>query len=79
MDLFIYSLDINKVDLFINPSTDLYGRVTRRETEYNKTVDILINVRSVIIDANSIIIFFPNNSVASINCPSMYYHKIEVL
>lgn len=79
MDLFITSLDINKVDAFINPATDLYARITRRETKHNQTVDIVVHIRSVIVDANNIIIFFPNNAVATINCPSMYYHKIEVL
>lgn len=79
MDMYIKSLDVNKVDNFINPSTDRFGHIDRRESEFNQTVDLLINIRSVIISETSIIIFFPDDSVATIDCPSKYYHKIEVL
>lgn len=79
MDMYIKSLDVNRVDYFINPSTDRFGRIDRRESEFNHTVDLLINIRSVIVSETSIIIFFPDDSVCTINCPSKYYHKIEVL
>ena len=79
MDMYIKSLDLEKVDNFINPSTDRFGRIDRRESEFNRTVDLLLNVRSVIVSETSIILFFPDDSVATINCPSRYYHKIEVL
>ena len=79
MDMYIKCLDVNKVDNFINPSTDRFGHIDRCESEFNQTVDLLINIRSVIISESSIIIFFPNDSVATIDCPSKYYHKIEVL
>lgn len=79
MDMYIKSLDANQIDLFINPSSDRFGHIERRESEFNHTVDLLITVRSVIITETSIIIFYPNDSVATINCPSKYYHKIELL
>ena len=79
MDMYIKCLDANQIDLFINPSTDRFGRIDRRESEFNHTVDLLINIRSVIVSETSIIIFFPDNSVVTINCPSKYYHKIELL
>lgn len=79
MDIFIYDLDVNMVDKFINPSTDLYGRIVRKESERDRTVDLLINVRAVAIDDNHIIMEYPNNAVCVVNIPSFHYHKIEVM
>ena len=79
MDMYIRSLDLVKADDFINPSTDRFGRVIRRETTYDHTVDLLINVNAVFIAESSIVITFPNNSVCTIACLPKYYHKIEVL
>lgn len=79
MDMYIKSLDASKIDLFINPSADNFGHVDRRESEFNSTVDLFFNIRSLIVSETAIIIFFPDDSVCTINCPSKYYHKIEVL
>ena len=79
MDMYIKSLHISKVDDFINPSTDLFGRIDRCESEFDHTVDLLINVNSVTITENTIAIRYPNDAVVAICCPSRFYHKIEVL
>ena len=79
MDMYIKSLDASKIDEFINPSTDIFGHVDRCESEFNSTVDLFFNVRSVIVSETSIIMFFPDDSVATINCLSKYYHKIKLL
>lgn len=79
MDMYIKSLDVNLVDNFINPSTDRFGRIDRRESEYDHTVDLLININAVFIAESSIVITFPDNSVCTVVCSPKYYHKIEVL
>ena len=79
MDMYIKSLDVNQIDNFINPSSDRFGRIDRHETEYNRTVDLLINIKAVYITNSSIVICYPDDSVTTIDCPSKYYHKIEVL
>ena len=79
MDMEIKDLAVNMIDRFINQDTDRYGRVTRKESQFNNTVDLLFNIKTVAIDDNYIIMEFPNNSVCAINCQSFNYHKIEVL
>ena len=79
MDIFIYDLDVNSVDKFINPDTDQYGRITRKETDVDQTVDLLINVKTVAIDENFIIVEYPNGNGAVFPVSSCHYHKIEVL
>lgn len=79
MDMYIKSLDVNHIDDFINPSTDRFGRIDRRETEFNHTVDLLINIKGVVVTEKFITIYYPNDSTCTICCPSCYYHKIEVL
>ena len=83
MKLLIKDLDINKIDDFINPSSDIYGHSSAVKypdpSDSLGVVDLTFTVRSVCINANHIVILFPNDSVCAIDCPSMYYHKIEVL
>lgn len=79
MDIFIYDLDLNSVDKITNDDTDRFGRITRKETELNHTVDMLINVRTVAIDDNYIVVEYPNGNAGVFNIPSFHYHKIEVL
>lgn len=79
MDMYIKCLDVNQIDNFINPSSDRFARIDRRETEFNRTVDLLININAVTVTENTVTICYPNNSVTTIVCPSKYYHKIEVL
>ena len=79
MDITIYDLIVDMVDEFINQDTDRFGRITRKETEYDRTVDLLINVKGVTITENSLAITFPNNNIAFIQCPSTHYLKIEVM
>lgn len=79
MDMYIKSLDVNHVDDFINPSTDRFGRIDRRESEFNHTVDLLINIKGVVVSEKFITIYYPNDCSCTIHCPSKYYHKIEVL
>lgn len=79
MDAIIKCLDVNEVDRFINHATENYGRVTRRETSLEQTVDLLFNVLTIAVDENQILIELPDGSCCLIKCPSKYYHKIEVL
>lgn len=79
LDLFIYDLSENLIDFFINQDTDRYGRITRQATECNKTVDMVINVKTVALDASRLIIEYPNGNTCTINVPSNHYHKMEIL
>lgn len=79
MDMLIYDLDVNLVDLFINPSADIYARIIRKESKYNNTVDIQISVKCIAIDDRNIIIEYPNGAGVHIKIPSNHYHKIEVM
>lgn len=79
MDMIIYDLDVKLVDLFINPSGDLYSRIIRKETEYDSTVDIQITVKCIAVDDRNIIIEYPNGVGIHIKIPSNHYHKIEVM
>ena len=79
LDLFIYDLDESIIDRFINQDTDRYGRVTREAAEHHRTVDLIINVKTVAIDARYLIIEFPNGNVCKIDVPSNHYYKMEIL
>lgn len=79
MDITIYDLLVDDVDSFISTDTDRFARITRRETKYNKTVDMLINVKGITITDNSIAITFPDNNILFVRVPSSHYHKIEVM
>lgn len=79
MDMIIYDLDVNLVDLFINPSADIYSRIIRKETEFDNTVDLQITVKCLAVDDHNIIIEYPNGAGVHIKIPSNHYHKIEVM
>ena len=79
MDLFIYDLAVDMVDRFINQDTDRFGRITRKESEFHNTVDLVINVKTVAVDSEHLIIEFPNGNVCAINVPSDHYHKMEIM
>lgn len=79
MDMIIYDLDVNLVDLFINPSADIYARIIRKESKFNNTVDVQITVKCIAVDDRNIIIEFPNGCGVHIRIPSNHYHKIEVM
>ena len=79
MDMFIYDLHESAVDDFINPSCDKFGRITRRASEHNRTVDLVIHIVSVTVGISSMYIEFPNGNGAFIKIDSCMYHKIEVM
>lgn len=79
MDMIIYDLDVNLVDLFINQSADIYSRIIRKETEFDNTVDVQITVKCLAVDDHNIIIEYPNGAGVHIKIPSNHYHKIEVM
>lgn len=79
MDITIYDLSEEVLDRFINQDTDRYGRVVRRASEFNKTVDLLINVKAFSVNEEHIFIEFPNGNSLLVPISSNYYHKIEVL
>lgn len=79
MDITIYDLYEPVLDNFINQDTDRYGRVIRKATEHNRTVDLLINISAICIDDNGISIRYPNGNGAFIPCKSENYMKIEVM
>lgn len=79
MDMIIYDLDVNLVDLFINPSGDEYSRVVREPNEFNNTVDMQISIKCIAVDDRNIIIEYPNGAGVHIRIPSNHYHKIEVM
>lgn len=79
MDITFYDLIETAVDKFINQDADLYGRIIRKATDLNHTVDLQLTVRTFAVDSNNVIIEFPNNSVVAINLPSCDYLKVEVM
>ena len=79
MEIIIKSLDVHAVDFFINQDFDVYSRIMRTETAEDPTVDLIVRIKAIEIDNNHLVFLFPNNSVASLNLPSFYYHMIEVL
>lgn len=79
MDMIIYDLDVNLVDLFINPSADIYSRIIRKESKFNNTVDVQITIKCIAVDDRNIIIEYPNGAGVHIKIPSSHYHKIEVM
>lgn len=79
MDITIYDLLVEDVDLFISTDTDRFGRVVRKETEHDPTVDLLINVKGITITDNAIAITFPDNNIMFVKILSNHYHKIEVM
>lgn len=79
MDIIIYDLDVNSVDLFINPSGDVYSRIVRPANEFDNTVDMQISIKCIAVDERNIIIEYPNGAGVHIRIPSNHYHKIEVM
>ena len=79
MDIIIYDLDVNSVDLFINPSVDVYSRIVRPANEFDNTVDMQISIKCIAVDERNIIIEYPNGAGVHIRIPSNHYHKIEVM
>lgn len=79
MDITIYDLSEEVIDRFITQDTDRYGRIIRRASEFNKTVDLLINVKAFSVNEEHIFIEFPNGNQLLVPVQSNYYHKIEVL
>lgn len=79
MDITIYDLLVDDVDKFINQDTDRFGRVTRKSTDTDRTVDLLINVKGITVSENAIAMTFPNGNIAFVDCPLAHYLKIEVM
>lgn len=79
MDITIYDLALDSVDDFISQDSDLYARIVRKETTFNQTVDLLINVKGFTVTVNAIAITFPNDNILFVKIPSSHYSKIEVL
>lgn len=79
MEIIITDLLENEIDKFINQDTDLYGKVTRSATENNRTVDLVVKVKTFAVDNNHMILEYPNTNIVAISISSCMYHKIEVL
>lgn len=79
MDITIFDLLVEDVDLFISTDTDRFARVVRKETEHDPTIDLLINVKGITITDNAIAITFPDNNIMFVKISSNHYHKIEVM
>lgn len=79
MDLKIYDLDVNDIDSFISTDTDRWARIDRKETKYNPTVDLLINVKGITVTKNAIAITFPDDNIMFVKISSSHYLKIEVM
>lgn len=79
MEIIINSLDENIIDNFICQDSDRYARIIRPATDNDRTVDLIIRVRTVAVTPEAIVLDFPNGSIFSVNCSSIHYHKIEVL
>lgn len=79
MDITIYDLDVESVDLFICSDTDRWARIARKETKHNPTVDLLINVKGITVTENAIAITFPDNNIMFVKISSNHYLKIEVM
>lgn len=79
MDITIYDLLVEDIDSFISSDTDRWGRVTRKETDNNPTVDLLINVKGITVTENAIAITFPDDNIMFVKISSNHYLKIEVM
>lgn len=79
MDITIKDLNVNAVDKFISPSADIYGRVVRKETQYDPTVDLLFNVAHFGCDESRLFFVFPDESSLEVSVGINDYLKIEVM
>lgn len=79
MDVTIKDLYEPVLDNFINQDTDRFGRITRKATDKDHTVDLLINVSAITVGDHFISIKYPNDNIAFIPCKSDNYLKIEVM
>lgn len=79
MDITIYDLLVEDVDLFICSDTDRWCHITRKETKHNPTVDLLINVKGITVTENAVAITFPDNNIMFVKISSNHYLKIEVM
>ena len=79
MEIIITDLLENQVDKFINQDTDIYGKVIRSATENNRTVDLVIKVKTFAVDNNHMILEYPNTNIVAVAISSCMYHKIEVI
>lgn len=79
MDIIIKDLNVDAVDKFISQDADRYGRVTRKETRYDHTVDLLFNVRHFGVDEDRLIFVFPNEGSLVVPVSQNEYLKIEVM
>ncbi len=79
MDITIYDLAVDDIDLFISSDTDRWARIARKETDHNPTVDLLINVKGITVTENAIAITFPDDNIMFVKIPSSHYLKIEVM
>lgn len=79
MDITIYDLAVDDIDLFICSDTDRWGRIVRKESKSNPTVDLLINVKGFAVTENAIAITFPDDNIMFVKIASNHYLKIEVM
>ena len=79
MDITIYDLDVEDIDLFICSDTDRWARIARKETKANPTVDLLINVKGITVTENAIAMTFPDDNIMFVKVSSNHYLKIEVM
>ena len=79
MDVTIKDLYEPALDKFINQDTDRFGRITRKATDHDRTVDLLINVDAITVGDHFISIKYPNGNIAFIPCKSDNYLKVEVM
>lgn len=79
MDITIKDLNADLIDNFISPSADIYGRVVRKETQYDHTVDLLFNVSHFGCDESRLLFVFPDESSLEVFVRFNDYLKIEVM
>lgn len=79
MDVTIRDLDLNSVDKLISPDTEIYGRIIRRESRFDHTVDILLDVAHFGCDEYRLLFVFPNECSLEVPIASNEYLKIEVM
>lgn len=80
MQILVNSLSVKKIDEFINPDTDCFAHVDRKETASDPTVDLVINfVSNITVTDDCIVIMFENKNWCKISVSLVDYSTIEVM
>ena len=79
MNILIRNLYEPSLDKFINQDSDRYAHIDRYADDTDDTLDLYINMRTIAVDENHIIIEYPNGNTTVIEISEDDYSKIEVL